>query len=75
MEFKKNVSITNCEDLVKHCEIRDDCLFIIDQIKENNTLDEVLEYFCNMDFDCDDIYNFFIFDIDDYEDLMKKIKD
>lgn len=75
MEFKKYVSITNCEDLIKHCEIREDCLSIIEEIKKNRTLEEVLQYFNMLGFDCDDIYDFFIYEIDDYDDLMRKIKD
>ena len=69
--FKKEVSITNIEDLKKHCCIRQDCLEIVDKIDEAGILDELLQYFEDLQYDCDDIYEFFINEIGDFNDLLK----
>ena len=71
MYFKKDVSITNIEDLKRECEIRSDCLGIIEEIDKADILQEVLQYFNDCCYDCDDIYEFFINDIEDFEDLLR----
>lgn len=69
--LKKEVNISNIEDLKRECEIRYDCLEIVDKIDEAGILEEVLQYFEDLQYDCDDIYEFFIFEVGDFSDLLK----
>ena len=71
MEFTKKVNITTKDDLIKHCEIRCDCLEIIEDLDEYDCIKNALKYFNELQYDCDDIYEFFIFDVDDFLYFVK----
>lgn len=71
MEFAKKVNITNKYDLLKHCEIRYDCVDIVEKLDKYDIIENILKYFDELQYDCDDIYEFFIFDVDDFKQLVK----
>lgn len=71
MEFSKKVSISNKYDLLKHCEIRSDCIYMVEKLDQYDIIKNILKYFDELGFDCDDIYEFFIFDVDDFIYLVK----
>lgn len=71
MKFLREVDISNKEDLLEHCEIRYDCVSIIEKLDEYDIIENALKYFDELQYNCDDIYNFFIFDVDDFMDVVK----